>query len=62
MKREKTNKKSKQLIVIERYEMLQKAKKLKAKGIKIQIYGRNIRTKRKNFVSLRKFVKFSQIQ
>ena len=34
MKREKTNKKSKQLIVIERYEILQKAKKLKAKGIK----------------------------
>ena len=32
-KREK-NKKSKQLIVIERYEILQKAKKLKAKGIK----------------------------
>ena len=34
MKREKTNKKSKQLIVIERYEILQKAKKLKEKGIK----------------------------
>ena len=33
-KREKTNKKSKQQIVIERYEILQKAKKLKAKGIK----------------------------
>ena len=32
-KREK-NKKSKQLIVIERYEILQKAKKLKAKGIR----------------------------
>ena len=32
-KREK-NKKSKQLIVIERYEILQKAKKLKEKGIK----------------------------
>ena len=31
MKREKTNKKSKQQI---RYEILQKAKKLKAKGIK----------------------------
>ena len=30
----KTNKKSKQLILIERYEILQKAKKLKAKGIK----------------------------
>ena len=33
-KREKTNKKSKQQIVIERYEILQKAKKLKAKVIK----------------------------
>ena len=33
-KREKTNKKSKQQIVIERYEILQKVKKLKAKGIK----------------------------
>ena len=32
-KREKTNKKSKQQIVIERYEILQKVKKLKAKGI-----------------------------
>ena len=32
-KREK-NKKSKQLIVIERYEILQKAKKLKEKGIR----------------------------
>ena len=32
-KREK-NKKSKQLIVIERYEILQKVKKLKAKGIR----------------------------
>ena len=34
MKKEKTNKKTKQQIVIERYEILQKAKKLKAKGIK----------------------------
>lgn len=34
MKKEKTNKKVKQQIVIERYEILQKAKKLKAKGIK----------------------------
>ena len=34
MKREKTNKKSKQLIVIERYEILQKAKKLKEKCCK----------------------------
>ena len=34
MKREKTNKKSKQLIVIERYKILQKAKKLKEKGIR----------------------------
>ena len=34
MKREKTNKKSKQLIVIERYEILQKVKKLKEKGIR----------------------------
>ena len=38
MKREKTNKKSKQLIVIERYEILQKAKKLKEKGIKYKIW------------------------
>ena len=34
MKREKINKKSKQQIVIERYEILQKAKKLKEKEIK----------------------------
>ena len=34
MKREKINKKSKQQIVIERYEILQKAKKLKGKGIR----------------------------
>ena len=34
MKKGKTNKKTKQQIVIERYEILQKAKKLKAKGIK----------------------------
>ena len=34
MKIEKINKKSKQQIVIERYEILQKAKKLKEKGIR----------------------------
>lgn len=34
MKRGKINKKSKQQIVIERYEILQKAKKLKVKEIK----------------------------
>ena len=34
MKKEKINKKTKLEIVIERYEILQKAKKLKIKGIK----------------------------
>ena len=62
MKREKTNKKSKQRIVIERYEILQKAKKLKAKVIKYKDMEGIFRSKRKDFVSLRKFVKFSQIQ
>ena len=46
MKREKINKKTKQEVVLERYKILQKAKKLKAKGIKYKKITRDVITKR----------------
>ena len=51
----KINKKSKQLIVIERYEILQKAKKLKAKEIKYKDIKEILGVKKKNSKELENF-------